>query len=443
MDRIDLAFAARRVLALRILWNQSCLSSGPTDQRARLAERACFEEFVFEPSTIEVDRKEAYLTPLVTLGHRLSHRSLLVGNDLEPFENGDEAYPAMVAAIDQAQKSVAICSFIFRVDNAGMPIIDALVRAKSRGVEVRVLVDGIGSGYLLSPIIRELRRERIPYARFLHSYYPWKMSYINLRSHKKVLVIDGIFGFTGGMNIGGENILLDKPANPVQDVHFKVEGPVVIHLLQTFIDDWSFATGETLQGEKWFPEVRHSGSVIARGMSSGPDEEKETIQMIISGALGRAEDRVRIVTPYFLPDMRLVNIIKLTALRGVEVEIILPSRSNHTFMDWAMTAHISQFIEAGCKVFLSPEPFDHSKLMTIDDLWAFVGSANWDARSLRLNFEFNVECYDKDLSEQINRLIDQKVAKKPPIAIRGAQQPDHFPTYKRRGSSVNASLSLV
>jgi len=230
-----------------------------------------------------------------------------------------------------------------------------------------------------------------------------------------VLVIDGKVGFTGGMNIGAENLLVINPRDPVQDMHFRVDGPVVAHLLQTFIEDWAFTTGEELEGEVWHSEMTDCGPAIARGLSSGPDEENETIQMIIAGALGRAIERVRIVTPYFLPDERLVNIIRLAALRGIRVDIVLPVQSNHRYVQWAMKAHVDQFMEVGCIIHLTPDPFDHTKLMTVDDWWTFFGSANWDSRSLRLNFEFNVECYDREFTADINRRIDAKIKAARPL----------------------------
>ncbi len=180
--------------------------------------------------------------------------------------------------------------------------------------------------------------------------------------------------------------------------------------MAAFAEDWHFTTGEELSDPGWFPDPVESGVTAARAIPSGPDEDLEKLLWILAGAIERAQHRVRIVTPYFLPDQRLIATLALAAMRGVAVDIVLPVRSNHFFMDWAAFAQHEQLLRPGCRIHLSPRPFDHSKLMTVDSRWALIGSANWDARSLRLNFEHNVECYDNALAAQLDGLIDAKIA---------------------------------
>jgi cardiolipin synthase len=237
------------------------------------------------------------------------------------------------------------------------------------------------------------------------------MSFINLRSHKKVLVIDGHHGFAGGMNIASNDlyrVLPIAPKDAVQDVHFHVRGPVVAHLMETFAEDWAFTTHEVLESADWFPEIVAVGAIPARGIASGPDEDNEKLMWTMASAIGRAERRIRIVTPYFLPDDRITSQLILAALRGVTVELLIPGKSNQFYMDWAMNASLSPLIRAGCTIRRARPPFDHSKLMTVDGGWAMFGSANWDARSLRLNFEFNVEAYSPDFAAEIDGIIDRK-----------------------------------
>ena len=255
-----------------------------------------------------------------------------------------------------------------------------------------MLVDGIGSGYMVSPVVRELQRVGVNVARFMHYWLPWRMPFLNMRSHKKLLIVDGTVGFAGGLNIGAENLDDNPPAHPVKDVQFRVEGPVVSQLMLTFAEDWQFATGEVLTGNLWWPNIAPIGSVAARGISSGPDEDVGKLEVLLATAVAAAKQKVRIVTPYFLPDQRLMSAIMLAALRGVQVDIVIPVRSDHIFMDWAMRAHLGFFAVSGLAVHLSPRPFDHSKLVTVDGIWCALGSANWDVRSLRLNFEFMLEC---------------------------------------------------
>ena len=170
------------------------------------------------------------------------------------YQNGDAAYPPMLAAIEAAKSSVGLSSYIFRNDVWGGRFIVALIDAKRRGVEVRVLIDGIGGGWLLSPTYRRLRGEGVRAARFMHSLLPWRMPFINLRNHKKVLVLDGTVAFTGGMNIADENVMATRPKMPVQDLHFRIDGPVVSQLAEAFVDDWAFVTGEDLEGARWVPQ---------------------------------------------------------------------------------------------------------------------------------------------------------------------------------------------
>jgi cardiolipin synthase len=288
-----------------------------------------------------------------------------------------------------------------------MKFIDALVRATQRGVEVRVLIDGIGGGYFSSVTYGVLRRARVPVARFMHSSLPWRMPFLNLRSHKKILGIDGRLAFAGGLNIGSENVTRDHPTHPVIDTHFKFEGPVVAQLMDVFADDWSFTTGEQLAGERWYPELKpvEGGSSVARVVTSGPDQDLEKIEFVILEAIACARSSVKIMTPYFLPDERIMTGLSLAAFRGVEVDVVLPEHSNHPTVDWGVRAQVGPLLAAGCRLWTHPAPFDHSKLMTVDDTWCLVGSSNWDVRSFRLNFELDLEVYDPGLAARINKLI--------------------------------------
>ena len=341
---------------------------------------------------------------------RLTGRGLAGGNAIAALNSGDEAYPAMVSAIRDARRSIALASYIFRADEAGRSFVAALAGAKSRGVEIRVLIDGIGGGWLFSPAGRALRREGICVARFLHHRLPWRMPYLNMRSHKKILVVDGAVGFAGGINIGDENVLSRHPPHPVHDVHFRVEGPVVRHLMETFAEDWTFTTGEILDDDAWWPALRPAGPVLARGIASGPDEAIGHLEAVLATAVSEAAHRLRIVTPYFLPDDPLMSEIGLAALRGVAVDIVVPERCDHALIDWAMRAHL-ELLPPDVRIHLAPPPFDHAKLMTVDGHWSLVGSANWDVRSTRLNFEFELECYDAAAAGEIDRMIDVRIGR--------------------------------
>ncbi|MBV8393585.1 MAG: cardiolipin synthase [Alphaproteobacteria bacterium] len=343
------------------------------------------------------------LTPLEYALGRLTGLSAESGNKVEMMRNGDQTYPAMLAAIDAAERSVGLCSYIFRDDAAGIPFIEALIRAHRRGVQVRVLIDGIGGGYFHSGTYNRLKDAGVPVDRFLHSYVLWKTPFLNLRNHRKLLVVDGRIAFTGGINIGDENLLSTNPRHPVRDTHFRIEGPVVEQLVEVFADDWLYETGEKLLSDAWFPELEPAGEAQARVITSGPDEDIEQIEFAALHAISCARRSIRIVTPYFLPPEVLTTALGLAAMRGITVDIVVPERSNHTVLDWARRVPMYALLKAGCRIWLLPPPFDHSKLMTIDDTWALIGSANWDTRSFRLNFELNVEVQEAAFAAEINR----------------------------------------
>ena len=360
-----------------------------------------------------------HLKHIARVVSRVVTQPLTTGNKIEPLVNGDETFPAMLAAINTAKKSISLVSYIFDNDAIGKIFVMALQHAVQRGVHVRVLVDAAGTRYSFPPINRELRRAGVPFAKFLPSsiLMPWRVASINLRNHRKVLIADGRLAFTGGINIRQGNLLAEKPAHPVQDLHFSVTGPVVEELQEAFANDWMFTTGEVLDGEAWFPELTDEGNVIARVVPDGPDADFENARWTLLAALAEAQTSVQIITPYFLPDSALVTALNLAALRGVRVDIILPSKSNLPYVHWASRAMWWQVLERGCKIWLTPPPFDHSKLMIVDGHWVFLGSANWDARSLRLNFELNIECYGRDFAQEMNKLVEAKLKQSREITL--------------------------
>ncbi len=335
----------------------------------------------------------------------ITARPILPGNSVTTYQDGDEAYPPMLAAIAAAQRSVGLSSYIFRDDVSGGRFIDALAAAHARGVAVRVLIDGIGGGWLRSAAYHHLRRKRVPAARFLHSLLPWRMPFVNLRSHRKVLVVDGSIAFTGGMNIADENVLASRPKVPVQDTHFRVEGPVVGQLAVAFAQDWAFATDEDLGGTAWFPALQDNGAAPARVIDSGPDEDIEKIEFAILEAVACAQQSIAVMTAYFLPDTRMVTALSLASMRGVAVDVVVPQNSNHTLVNWATRANVGPLLSDGVRIWLCPPPFRHSKIMVVDGEWCLIGSSNWDIRSFRLNFELCMEVYDRELAATLTALM--------------------------------------
>ena len=350
-----------------------------------------------------------HLAPLRRLIDRVSHRSLMGGNHVVPLHCGEQAYPAMLEAIAAARHSVHLSTFIFDGDETGFRFAHALSAAAARGVDVRLLIDGLGAKYARPSARRLLQRTAARIGRFLPLH---RGGYINLRNHRKILVADGLHGFTGGMNIGDRHLAgRTSPRGPVMDVHFHVEGPVVADLQRVFLEDWFFATGELHDDPRCFPQIPAAGGCAARAIDAGPDEEFRELHWVVLGALACARRKVQIMTPYFIPDRELTAAMGTAALRGVEVSLLLPSRTDLFFMHWATRSYLWELLPYGIQVRYQPPPFVHTKLLLVDDLWSLIGSANLDPRSLRLNFELDLEVYDAATTGALARHFEDRFAR--------------------------------
>lgn len=344
-----------------------------------------------------------------TLG-RLSRYEFTDGNKILIYPDGDTSMPAMLEAIKGAKRSITFCSYIFEAKGIGQKFVDELVAAKNRGVEVRVMVDDAGTRYARPPVTRMLSKKGVKAVRFMPDRFILRLLTMNLRNHRKILVVDGCLGFTGGMNIRQGNMLSENPKSPVRDMHFRVEGPVVRQLQRSFAEDWAYCAGEVLTGDLWYPEIAPCGDVSAIGIPDGPDEDLEVIPKAIFAAINAAHREIRVMTPYFLPDPQIQWALILASLRGVDVKILTPSANNIPPVRWAAHTLYPMLLKRGVKIFECNGMFDHTKFMTVDGSWSLIGSTNWDPRSLRLNFEFNVACFDEKLAGELNAEFLKKSA---------------------------------
>lgn len=348
----------------------------------------------------DASRIPAPLDEIARMSDAMARRPLVRGNGIVPLHNGESAYPEMLAAIDAAERRVYLSSYIFETNETGIRFVKALSRAKNRGADVRVILDGFGEFYSLPRASTLLTERGVRVARFLPPKLLPPTLRVNLRNHRKLLVTDGKTAFVGGMNIGDRHLAsrVDDP-DRVSDLHFRLRGPVVCQIEQVFLEDWRFCTGE--QTKPGSPPAPDAGDTVCRAIVDGPNERIDRLAMLLVCAVSSARKEVCVMTPYFIPPAEMSAALQAAALRGVAVHVILPERNNLPPVAWAMMNGLKELLQHGVNVYFQPPPFVHTKLFVVDGHYAQIGSANIDPRSLRLNFELIVELYGADAARTL------------------------------------------
>lgn len=392
--------------------------------------QALKQDFLYQEKPIEFHHLPKNWHSAIIAGHKIHPVNYVANNNVEPLINGDIAYPAMIQSIHCAKRHIVLSSYIFDYDSLGRQFVNALAEAHQRGVIVNVLLDGIGIGYSWRKSDRALKKRGVKTARFLPAISLTSIRFINLRNHRKILCVDGEVAYIGGMNVSQNNVV-KSAVHPIDDIQFKVTGPVIDQISQVFIEDWFFATSELIQFPRHNPntlEQTSDKSVVARVVQDGPDEHHNRIRWTLINALVCAQTSVKIMTPYFIPDQTLMTSLHAAALRGVSIEIIVPEHSDVPFVDWVMEANFSRIMEHGIRIYKNKRPFDHSKIVIIDDIWSFIGSPNWDARSLEFNFEISLECFDTNLNVKLTELFTLKKQNATPVI---ESKMNVLPAYKK------------
>jgi cardiolipin synthase len=325
---------------------------------------------------------------------------VLRGHRLKLLVDGDQFFPALFEAVGAARASVNLQTYIFRRDRTGRELLELLIERARAGVEVRLLYDRFGStfahfsGFFDAPRRAGVRVLSITQANLLKGRFQ-----INLRNHRKVAIMDGRVGFVGGINIHDQNRTEYAEGAPIRDYHVQFEGPAVRDLQFLFIQDWFFASREPpdqVLSQSLFPSPGLVGEGLVQVVPGGPERQGAGILDAFFGAIVSAERSVSIVTPYFVPDEPILQALRYSALRGVAVRIVVPKVSNHRYTEFATRSLYGGLLEAGVRIFERRPPFIHGKALVVDDVYAMLGSANLDYRSLHLNFETNIEVADTD-----------------------------------------------
>lgn len=369
------------------------------------------------PSKFDLTELTEAQQNLTQVGDKLFNSAIIAGCKIMPLFDGTQAYPIMLKAIDNAKERVYLSTYIFGATDIGEKFIEALGNATKRGLDVRVLIDGVGSLYTWPSAHKKLRALGVNAQFFLPvSLSATDLRYVNLRSHAKIMIIDGSIGFTGGMNIHQHNCGTVDEAPQIHDLQFMVEGPVVSELQDAFLRNWYFNTKQKPHEQLYYDD-RVKGEMGARAVNTGPYQEYPVAQYILVAAVNSARSNIRIMTPYFIIGSSLSSALVEAALRGVAVELILPESNNLSFVKGATEAILPSLLKFGVKVYYRLGHFAHSKVFIVDDLYVFLGSSNMDTRSLYLNFEFNLEVYSKDLTTQLTEHFIKIKALSRPITI--------------------------
>ncbi|MDR0915356.1 MAG: phospholipase D-like domain-containing protein [Endomicrobium sp.] len=352
----------------------------------------------------------------IHFGYKVYPQRYTFGNKITPLQNGTEAYPEMLKHILNSQNEVLILSYIFDYDLETKKFLDAFKILINRGIKIKILVDGIGTlKFFRSSIEKQLSKiNGLEYGVFLPPHIPILLPFVNLRNHRKIMIIDGKIAFLGGMNLSKKNILINDINHGIIDITFKIEGPVIDQIFRVFKHDWEF----TKHSKCNFVYEKNNNNIKickqdipARVISDGPDSQFDKIELIVHGALNMAKRKITIVTPYFLPESNILVALKMAAMKGINVELIVPERSDYKFLDYASEANFLSLLLSGVKIYRTIRPFDHSKIFIVDDEWVFIGSANWDVRSFKLHFETNIELFSHDLAKILNDIISKKKRK--------------------------------
>jgi cardiolipin synthase len=344
----------------------------------------------------------------------LSEYPLLGGNHIQPLVTGNQAYPAMLEAISSAKNHVHLQTFIIGNDHIGRQFLDLLKEKASAGVTVRFLYDRFGSTHaVFGGLVRKYTG--IPNMQVVGwtQANPIKRQFqINLRNHRKVLVIDGKKAFMGGINIAANNVTMPG-IPPIRDYHFMIEGPIVQELQYSFLRDWYFMTDEDpeiLLSESNFPHTPATGGNLVRVINGGPTAELEVLSDIFFTAIVSARKQLIAVTPYFVPTLDIVRAFRSAALRGVDVRLIVPKENNHVYAGMAGRALYDDLLSSGVRIFERRTPFLHAKALIVDDTLTIVGTANLDARSMRLNYETNIAVYDSTFADKMKRIAIEEIS---------------------------------
>jgi cardiolipin synthase len=320
------------------------------------------------------------------------------GNAVQGLLNGDEIFPAMLAAIRSARRTITFETFIYWSGRIGEEFADALSERARAGVSVHILLDWVGSGRMEDRLLEEMEDSGVQVRKY-HPLRWYHLSRLNNRTHRKILVVDGRVGFTGGVGIADIWLGDAQDEEHWRDSHFRLEGPAVGQMQAAFMDNWMKTEGEVLHGAGYFPELDSPGGALAQVFTSSPREGSESVRLMYLLSIASARASIHLAASYFVPDDLSVDTIVAARRRGVRVEIIVPgAKIDAPIVRRASRSRWGELLRAGVEIYEYRPTMFHCKVMIVDGVWVSVGSTNFDNRSFRLNDEANLNVYDPELA---------------------------------------------
>jgi len=385
---------------------------GPRRLRKRRSDRARVRESIDAtwPFLLREAESEETADPAVRALQSLAANAMSApvwpGNDVRLLRNGTESYRAIGEAVQAAKHHVHVEFYIFAMDATGKRFRDLLIEKRRAGVEVRILVDGVGSRWNAA-FTRPMEEAGIEFASF-NPVAIWRLgSAFNARNHRKLVVCDGRVAFTGGLNVADEYIGVPPDVSGWRDTHARFEGPAAQAFQRLFLQDWNYATGRSLHSPAYFEHGGNAGPHVVQVVGSGPDDAWHSVEQLVVAAINGASTRVRITTPYFIPDEPLFTTLVSAALRGVDVQVLVPRRSDSELVLAASRSYFDELLSAGVRLYEYLPTMLHAKTMTIDGRLAFVGTANMDPRSFRLNYELTGIAYCEPTARELDDLFER------------------------------------
>jgi cardiolipin synthase len=364
------------------------------------------------------------LASIEQLGRRLADMPATGGNEVCILQEANATYAALEEALRAAHHHIHMEYYIWQPDQTGEAFRDLVIERARTGVQCRLLLDAVGCRRIRRPFIRPLLEAGVQVAFFLplHPLRLRKRLSLHLRNHRKIVIVDGQVAFMGSQNIGDEYRGRLRHLSPWYDTHMRLSGPASLFLQQTFAEDWYMAARERLDSDAYFPQPHRPGRSVVQVLATGPDQSVSTLAQIMFAAVSSARSSIRIATPYFVPDLAVRLALAYACYRGVQVRLVLPSRSDSALALWAARSFYPELLEAGVEVHEYDGGVLHSKLVTVDDRWCMLGSANMDVRSFRLNFESTALIYDQPVAVELAQSIDRFCSRARRITARDVWQ---------------------